>query len=330
MVATPDVTSLGSRAVTVVSVGHPLFGIMATWDLFARGDGTMLRLEFARGRITRTVLPGLASSGPVFFVAASHVAIIHPLDFVPGYLVPDGQSPRALTGAVASGGVLLPGPRPDQFWISSGQGANSAMTLVGPDGRPITPGHAGRLTIPTTMNSFASPDGAGDLLLTGPAGVYDLRPSGMHRITTGTVLAVGPTRWLAAECANRRQCTLVMIDQATHARHPLGHFAGDPANASGVISPNGRTAALLMPENAVSGAPSLHFINLGTGGDRRIAGDFGNNAPAAPGASLAWSPDSRWLFTVNTEGQLQAVHALSGRTQNLDVPLPQVVQLAIR
>ena len=77
--------------------------------MFARGSATVLRIEFAHGRITRTVVPALASNGPVSFVATPHAAIIRPLDFVPGFLVPDGRPPYALTGALASGGVLLPG-----------------------------------------------------------------------------------------------------------------------------------------------------------------------------------------------------------------------------
>jgi hypothetical protein len=320
-------------AVTVTELGHPLFGITASWDLFARGSATMLRIEFAHGRITRSVVPALASNGPVSFLAAPHAAIIRPLDFVPGYLVPDGRPPHALTGALASGGVLLPGPISGQFWMQSGQGgATAPMALVGADGHPIASPHSAHIVIPPTMTSFPAPDGGGYSLVTGPDGVYDMRPSGLHRITTGAVVAVGPTRWLAAECTRQAQCFPVVVDQATGARHALHSFISDPSHVSGVISPDGHTAALLLPENIAGGPPLLHLINLSTGTDRPIAVQFNQNVSAFPfpDDAVVWSPDSRWLFAVDMNGQLHALDARTGRGQSLGVPLPPVEQLAIR
>lgn len=322
--------STATPAVTVTEVGHPLAGITASWDLYARGTGAMLRIELARGRITRTVLPALASSGPVSFRAAPHAAIIRPLDFVPGYLVPDGRPPRALTGALASGGVLLPGPVSGQFWMQTGEGGSAPMVLVGADGHPIKAPHSARIAIPPTMQSWPAPDGAGYLLLTGVGGAYDLRPAGLHRITTGAVLAIGPTRWLAAECNQQARCSLVVIDQASGSRQLLRGLTGNPASVSGVISPDGHTGALLVPRSTGGGSPLLHLVDLSTGTDRRIALQFRQDTSAFPDGPLVWSPDSRWLFATDIHGQLYAVDTRTGREQSLGASLPPVVQLAIR
>jgi hypothetical protein len=233
---------------------------------------------------------------------------------------------------LASGGVVVPGPVSGQFWMQRGQGgATAPMALVGPGGHRIGSAHSARITIPPTMNSFPAPDGAGYPLLSGLGGSYDLRPAGVRRVTTGVVLAVGPTRWLAAECTAQARCWLVVIDQATGARHTLHRFTRDPSSVSGVISPNGHTAALLLPDPLAGGGPQLlHLINLRTGTDRRIAVYFNQDASAFPDDPLVWSPDSRWLFAADRNGHLHAVNARTGRARSLAVSLPPVEQLAIR
>lgn len=74
-------------------VGHPLLGVTAGWELFGRGPDAVVRLQLAIGRITRTSVPSLASTGPVSVVVGSDRVIIRPLDVVPGYVVVDGDRP---------------------------------------------------------------------------------------------------------------------------------------------------------------------------------------------------------------------------------------------
>jgi hypothetical protein len=313
---------------TTIGVGHPLLGITADWQLLGLGPGTMLRIDFAHGRITRTTLPALQSNGPVFFLAAPHAAIVRPLDFVPGYLVPDGRPPRALTGALSTGGVTLPGPKPGQYWKFE-SGGRDAMKLVGPDGALIESSRPLTVTIPTGMNPFPVPDGAGYPLVTGVGGAYDATPDGLHRITTGAVLAVGRTRWLADECDQHAHCSMVVIDRTTGARRVLRAFAADPTNISGAISPDQRTVALLLPRDAVGGSPTLHLLNLTTGADRRLPIGF-RFGVSVNDSAVAWSPDSRWLFAADTRGKLRAVDARTGQVHSLGVRIPPINQLAIR
>ena len=71
----------------------------------------------------------------------------------------------------------------------------------------------------------------------------------------------------------------------------------------------------------------LQLINLRTGAARRlpvtIQGPSGSPA-------LAWSPDSRWLFTVAANGQLRAVDVSTGLIRSLVIALPPLSLLAVR
>ena len=95
----------------VMIVGHPLLGVTAGWELFARGPDDLLRIQLAQGQITQTYVPSLETASPdVAFVIGAREAVIRPSDLVPGYVVPDGGQARPLTGLLANGGPMVPGP----------------------------------------------------------------------------------------------------------------------------------------------------------------------------------------------------------------------------
>lgn len=179
-------------SVVITEVGHPLLGVRAGWELFGRGDGVVVRIQLAQGRITRTTIPVLRSGGPVSFLVGPNLAIVRPLDFVPGYVIPDGKPARQILASLSLGqsGPVFPGPDPTHIWVQN---------LGGPPGLVLTPldgAGAGAVTIsipPGSSPLDAVPDGAGYLLFPATGGVYDARPDGLHRITGGALLAVGPT-----------------------------------------------------------------------------------------------------------------------------------------
>ncbi len=107
--------------VKVTDVGHPLLGVTADWQLFGLSADSVVAIRLNAGQITRTFLPQQEGSGPVSFIVGPRQAIVRPLDNVPGYLVPDGRPARQLTGMLASGSLLLPGPDPAQEWVVSGK-----------------------------------------------------------------------------------------------------------------------------------------------------------------------------------------------------------------
>lgn len=313
--------------VEVIRVGPPLLGIHAGWELFGRGDGTVVRIEFARGRVTTTTVPTLASTGPVSFIAVAGAALIRPIDLVPGYLIPDGRPARPLSGVLGQGGPVFPGPDPNHVWVQAGDTSNR-MTLVGLDGRS-----AGMsLRVPGGMSSLSAlPDQTGYLAFLGDAGVFDVRPGRTSRITTGTLLAIGPTRWLVSECHTHAHCATVLVNRSSGARRDLPIHVGEAAQP-GVISPDGTLAAVLVK----SPMNQLEILNLTA--DTVLPLPFGIDLSKVNPQQMIWSPDSRWLFTIDSDDDLYAINAKTGgitdlSVESLDYPgfvLPPLSQLAIR
>jgi hypothetical protein len=70
------------------------------------------------------------------------------------------------------------------------------------------------------------------------------------------------------------------------------------------------------------------LLNLMNGRDHRI------NVTVYQGSAgiqtLAWSPDSRWLFVVAANGTLTVVNAHTRHIENIGVNVPSVSQIAIR
>ena len=324
-------------AVSVTILGHPLLGVHARWELFGRGPGEVVRIQFARGRITRTAYPALLSGGPVTFVTNAEGALVRPVDFVPGYLIPDGEPAREAPGALDAGGPVFPGPDPRHLWVASST-SDDRMMLVGMDGRRTGPSIAAPPQgSPVSASLLAVPDQAGYLFFPGLGGVYDVRPGGTSRVTTGTVLAVGPTRWLAAECTSRAHCRLVVIDRSTGLRYPLNtrpplstRINGADLSTVGVISPDGATAAVPV------GSPQarIEIIDLATGAAHALPLriDLSGADTGQAWESMVWSPDSRWLF-VAANGSLYAVSQRTGQITNLShtlgPALPQLFQLSM-
>ena len=307
--------------VVVTDVGHPLLGVSAGWELFGRGSDSVVDIKLATGRIVRTSVPGLGSGGGVSFVVGADRAIVRPLGFVPGYVVPDGKPVAELRSALDQGGQALPGPDLNHVWVESGIPGPDSMKLTDLDGKPT----GVSIPIPQEFGDVVA-DGTGYLVVSGVGGAYEARPDGLHRITTGRVLAIGPTRWLTYECDEFAQCKAVAVDRAGGARQVLGgnRYLGA---ADGVISPDGSTAALLLFDPAASGSLSLHLVDLHSGADHRISLTV---AADNPGGHVVWSPDSRWVFVSSIGEQVSAVDAHDRSVHDLGVHLPPVSQLAIR
>jgi hypothetical protein len=178
--------------------------------------------------------------------------------------------------------------------------------------------------------SGATSDGRGGVLILAyspsSSTFDDVRPGGFQPVA-GTPAAVGPTRWLVLDCHAGRRCSNAVVDPATGARHTLpGPSAGLlPEAVPGVIAPDGSAAAIL----ALSGdRVTLHLINLVSGSDRQIP--VTPNGESAADQTLAWSPDSRWLFVVTAQGKLAAVDARTGHAEGLGVSLPRLSLIAVR
>jgi len=289
-----------------------------------------VRIQFASGRITQTAVPvpslcrvRPALCGPASLVVGPHEAIISLWDVVPGYLVPDGRPARPLSGPLGNGGFVIPGPQPGTAWVQAGPAATS-MPLVRMDGTET--GVSARL--PPDSLSQAASDGRGGALVidsTPSSSTWDdVRPGGFRPIA-GTPAAVGPTRWLILDCHAGRRCSNVIVDPATGARHTLPGPSAELLPGVGVIAPDGSTAAIL----AASGdRVTLHLLNLVSGSDQQTPVSL--DAESVTDQTLAWSPDSRWLFVVTAQGKLAAIDARTGHAEDLGVLLPRLSVIAVR
>jgi hypothetical protein len=310
--------------VTVLDVGPRLLGVRGRWSLFAEGPGVLLRIQLAAGVITRTRVPPLQSSGAVSLLAGPRQAIIRPADFVPGYLVPDGRPARFLPAALGQAGRVFPGPRRGLLWVQTRFGAHEVMSLVNFAGRHS----GGSVTFRGPLVFLAVPDGRGYFLVQHGSVVYDVRPDHRRLVAVGTLDAAGPSAWLITRCSHGR-CAYEVVDPANGARYRVpGQAAAPGASApTGVTSPDGRVAAVVRRGHGHRWL--VHLIDLVTGADRVLAGrvmePFGPNP-----ATLAWSPDGRWLFAVTADGVLVAFDPRTGQPFLLGVALPPVTQLAVR
>jgi hypothetical protein len=303
-------------APTVIRNGAPLLDVRAGWELFARGPDGVARIELSAGRVTWTRVPPLNSTGPTAFLVGRDWAMMRPLDDVAGYLVQDGRPAAPLPGELGRGGEALPGPDPATVWLNVDQ----TLRLIDVTGQP-----RGR-TIRIPQNLYQpAPDGTGYALLIGTGGVYLATPGGLTRVTTGQLLAAGPTRWLVRECNATDPCQTVAVDRATGTRQPVAMVPGRLYGSLGLISPDGALAAVLE-EDRPGARPAVHLIDLRTGADRLP------NLPLRPtgDAAMAWSPDSRWLFVANEDGRIWPLQAATAKVLELGAPLPPITQIAIR
>jgi hypothetical protein len=308
-------------AVAVTNVGHPILGIRAGWELLGLDGNGVVTVRFDVGQIVRTIVPPLLSNGPVFFVAAQDEVIVRPLDNVPGYVVPDGKPAQQLTGLLAQGGTLLPGPTLKEQWFG-----RRSLDLLGPGGKVV---NAHLAAIAQTWAGFwVVADGAGGVMLvdmTSQGEEYDASP-GMLRPVTAQLVAVGPKTWLGVNCQGD-SCHDVVISAATGASKVL---AGPPVSVTpgpstlGAVAPDGSTAAVIVPGGGETSA--LELVSLVTGSLTRVAVAVSGSWST----QLAWSPDSRWLFVINSRGTLEAVDPRTGRAQAVGLGLSGLSQIVVR
>jgi DNA-binding beta-propeller fold protein YncE len=311
--------------VTVTDVGHSILGIRAGWELFALRQRALVSVQFASGRITRTALPPPEGDGIVSVIPDPAAVLIRPLDNVPGYLVPDGQPARQLTGLLARGALLLPGPGPAEVWDI---GATGPIALVGASGRQ----QVAHLTAEPAQfpPQSAMADGRGNVLILDDSGqLYDAGP-GLLRPVGALVVAVGPRNWLGLNCGQGAGCHDVVINAATGATRvlpgsPLAVINLPWPEQAGAVSPDGATAAVIAQGR--DGAAVLDLVDLGSGAVTPVAVPV---AALASSQTIAWSPDSRWLFVVTVHGTLAAVNARSGQVHDLGLGLSGLSQVVIR
>jgi hypothetical protein len=172
-------------------------------------------------------------------------------------------------------------------------------------------------------------DGAGGLLFEGVGGLYRVSPTGRLRISNGIILAVGTGTLLTLERSPQGRWQTVLRPQDGNGRVvpvPIG-----PQLPHGVLSPDADTVALFVVPDPTgplhTSRIGLALVGLRSGVLRSVDVDL---TGVAGDGSLAWSPDGRWVFCVDTSTRVAAVEVSSGAVSLLDPYLPSVRQLAVR
>lgn len=319
--SSPSVTWPTPRAASasapprVISSG----GFLADLDVvvYALTSDSVLRLDSRAGRITRTAgLTDSSEGGSVSFLAGPDRVIVRSMDDNPGFVVVDGQPARPLTGLLAEGDFLLPGPR-GRLWVI-GQTSNGVSTARLTD-------LAGRRVFSTVRfrgeGSF-EPDGKGGLLYNGVSGIYRGSDRGLRRVTTGQVVAAGAGHLLMLECDARYVCSTYLQAHGSNTRRRIGSASGDQLG-SGRLSADGRYAAV-APWNAYAG-PALRVTDLRSG---RVLASLPLDVPYPVYSSMTWLPDGRLLGI--TEGRLFLFDPRTRKSVRSDLDLPPVTQVVLR
>lgn len=309
--------------VSVYDAGHPLLGSTGRWNLFGVGNGIVVRVEPARGRVTVTELPESPGGAAVSLIALPGRVVVRPVDPGPSYSVADGAEAVALGGPLGTRlrhvGPVFPGPLLGQEWVQTSPAGEDAtvMTLIGADGRTIGP------PVHVPADGFLSGDGLGHLAYTTRVNseYYATSPGRWRVHTDGQLLAVGANRVVTAEHDPRLGYRMVVTDVPNGSRHAFAAhgFVADPV--LGTVSPDGRTAAVL---SGSFHATTVVLVDLRTGIERDPA------VAVSEDDSLGWSPDGHWLLAVTAAGHVVAVDARTAAVHPLGASLPPLSQLLVR
>lgn len=308
-----------------------------TWELVGYGQNQVVRYTPATGQIVHTPVPSLNSGGPLSVVVTDDATVIRPYDSVAGYLVRDGGVAEPLTGLLAGGGPVLPGPDAGSVWVMqnviqdrSDVGTQDAMppgklVLVDLDGSPIGP----VIDLPDTggidLGNPARSDGAGLVLFGWFSGTYLLKPDGPHLLTHGQMLATGPAALLFYDCDDVLRCNGIVVDRATGERRAVPGFTSLPSYlVMGITSLDGRWAAVFSPS-----AMSMTLVNLETGAMTIPSVNLSPGSESYTGSpAMAFSPDGRYLLIARMTG-VEVIDTASGLSVGM-LPVPHLTAFATR
>ena len=143
-------------------------------------------------------------------------------------------------------------------------------------------------------------------------------------MTTGQLIAVGPTGMITVDCDDHARCGIVL--RTRDGRTSVVPALLEPQGPNpGAISPDGTSVAVYTYGQA--GDVSATLVELDNGASHPI--DLPLTATGAEG-TLAWSPDGRWLFAVDASQQLKVINVRTLAVTDLAPGLPPIRQLVIR
>ena len=291
--------------------------------VFVQSAAAIYRINLATGAVVRTITPELTQFSS--FVARPGWVVSKTVDNDSGVVVRDGQPAQPLPPGLRMNGRVYSAGR-DRLWLVPEDATAGYRTAIKVD----LDGHrVGTATI-RLPDEFGLPNGDqnGQLLITNAGGAYQADPSGLRRLGTGQLLAIGTHHVLTWDCDDQARCNAYRTVRATGRRALLGAdrqavldvYQDDPDHASsyqGVLSPDGTHAALAGSSRAGNDGP-LFVLNLRTGRDDLLPG---STTDLNPNAQVAWTANSRWLLAL-TDNQLRAYDTTTATVRTLPVGEP--------
>ncbi len=301
--------------------------ISADYEILGYGPGGVVRIIPAQGRVIETTAPPVNDVHQLSIVAGRDFVVVRSADGSAGYGAQDGRTVRRLSGMLDRASFVFPGPDPDHVWVTTTPPdkvpglTQVTVTLV--DRRGIDAGST--LPVPYQGSDYAMvPDDTGYLVGVGTGGYYLARPEGLQRITTGSLLAIGPTRFLTHDCDERARCRLHVIDRTTGARRELPGAGPGHVWSPGRISPDGRFAGLVALRS--DGTQRTMVVDLITGTRRQID----DTGPLVQPQGIVWTPDSRFLLVAGQGRVLRAIDPATGSVRELSSSIPPLIVIAVR
>jgi hypothetical protein len=323
-----------AKASVATSLAPTLIARASGWEIVGYGPQGLVRIDPATGRVWLVEGPELSNgSGYQSLVSGDGYTLVMDADFK-RLLIPDDGPPRIPLKLLGSAALAFPGPDSSHLWTwdNTVGGGTARPTLRLVDWQERATGTT--ITLPDNIDPDTTPfpDGAGFLLVAGIGGTYDARPDGVRLVTTGTVIAAGPTGYLAYECGARPACSTIVVNRNTRARRILGE--GSPSLihptsiVPGQISPDGSYAAYVQnPTEPAAGEP-VHLVDLITGEENvlPVLVDADNTA----GSVFGFSPDGRYLFVATLGGTIDIVDTHTKVVHQLPHDVPPVQSLTTR
>jgi hypothetical protein len=309
--------------------GRPLLPGAGSDEVFLQTSTAVYRIELASGQVTRTPTPLLEQHSS--FVAGPGWVVFKTIDNDPGVVVRNGQRAAPLPPGLRPNGRLYPAPGGD-LWLVPENPTRGArvVTRVDIDGRSVQ-GQAFRVS---DEIGLPSADAARSLFATNSGGVYQLRPSGVRKLATGDLLAVGRHHVLVWDCDALARCQPYRLDRTRNRRTaiPTAHrtilelYQGLPDRAQdfggGDLNPDGTHAALRYPGTQPDSSP-LAVVDLATGQSHTLPG---NVTDTNGNTQFTWTANGRYFLAL-TDHRLRAYDTTTETTRTIPVTTDPLLHL---
>lgn len=277
------------------------------------GDAAVHRIDIDTGEIATVESTSIGSGAPIYVMSDPSGISVVAYDNVDGIRVENGVSTPIVDGPFGS--LMIAGPRPDTLWVPGSRsdgGSPGVYDLYDSLGESLE----GTIRLPKgAEGGAAGADGNGGIVSQSElGGAYAIGQSDVVRITTGELLALGPTTAIADECDDAYQCGVVVIDRLTGDRS-----AFDDLVLASVIAPPPSPTFLNGHSVAPSGDVALLFNEVS--GEFVFADLVSGQTVAAPApaadSTVVWSDDGRAAVYL-TNGRLQLYERATASMRILD------------